>query len=215
MTKKKVITNFRDNTNRPRPTTLLQFSGGQDSSYVAWKWLTDNPDKVLLLHHINLYHYKEDRVDYENKAVHNILDWFQKNDINNWLYYESDFSYGNLPRISIKDIQICALFAGIIFRTPTFKTLDTLLLSWHIGEVNAPEIGRGYRVLDMFKALQVEGVTLEFPIEFHTREQMASEMPSELLQLVHTCRRPIKDKACGKCKTCKEMIKAKIWRKKL
>lgn len=193
--------------------TLLQISGGQDSAYVAWKWLTENPDKILFLHHINLYHPAENRLVPENEAVRKILKFFDRNRLKNYVYFESGFSYGALPCLSIKDIQICALFAGIILRTPQFKNIKTLLLSWHQGEVDRVDINRGFRVKDMFKALDIEGIDFQFPIIDMTREQMAAEMPERLLKLVHTCRRPSRDGACGKCKTCLEMKEAGIWRR--
>lgn len=207
---KKLIIN--DPNKAYKACTLLHLSGGQDSTYVAWRWMKDNPDKVLMLHHINLYHRSENRLVYENEAVKKILNWFKANQLNNWVYFESDFSYGNLPRISIKDIQICSVFSGIIFRTAQFKRVRTLLLSWHHGEVDREDINRGFRVKAMLKALEVDGVELQFPIKDMTRRQMADDMPADLLRLVHTCRKPANHKACGKCKTCKEMKAAGIWR---
>lgn len=192
--------------------TLLHLSGGQDSTYVAWKWLVDNPDRVLFIHHINLYHKSENRLYAENEAVQKILKWFKRNRIRNFVYYESDFSYGNLPRISIKDIQICTVFSSIILRTPSFRNIKTLLLSWHKGEVNDPGINRGYRVKALLKAFEIEGINLEFPISEMTRRQMADDMPADLLKLAHTCRKPDMRGACGKCKTCMEMKEAGIFR---
>src|SRR5690606_30743001 len=150
MMQRKLIVN--DLSKLHKTTTLLHLSGGQDSTYVAWKWLKDHPNEVLLIHHINLYHRKENRLTYENEAVHNVLKWLKANSLSNFVYYESDFSYGNLPRISIKDIQICTVFSSIILRTPSFRSIKTLLLSWHKGEVNDPGINRGYRVKAMLKA---------------------------------------------------------------
>jgi hypothetical protein len=189
---------------------LLHFSGGQDSTYVLWKWLTSNPSKKLLVHHVELYHAHENRMREEAKAVKDILQWLQKNGINNFRYHESKFSYGTLPRIALKDIQIIALFTGIILRTTNFGKISKLLLSWHKGEVDSSEIKRGIRVKKILTALDIDDVTFEFPIEHMTREQMAAEMPAELLQLCWTCRRPINARACGVCKTCKELKAAKI-----
>lgn len=196
----------------PKITTLLHLSGGQDSTYVAWKWLKDNPDEAILLHHVNLVGRGENRLVQENRAVRKILEFLRSEGLDNFVYYESDFSYGNLPRISIKDIQICTVFSSIILRTPQFKNIKTILLSWHKGEVNAPGINRGYRVKAMLKAFEIDGIELEFPIEHHTRRMMADEMPEKLLALCHTCRRPDMRGSCGKCKTCIEMKEAGLFR---
>src|SRR5690554_5062689 len=87
----------------PKLTTLLHLSGGQDSTYVAWKWLKDNPDEVLLIHHINLLSGGENRMAQENRAVRNILEFLRSEGLYNFIYHESGFNYGSLPRISIKD----------------------------------------------------------------------------------------------------------------
>src|SRR5690606_26278266 len=157
-----------------------------------------------------LFHTHENRLREEAKAVKDILAWLQKNGMNNFRYHESKFSYGTLPRISVKDIQIVALFTGIILRTSNFGKISRLLLSWHKGEVDSSEIKRCFRVKKMLAALDVDDITFEFPIEHMTREQMAAEMPAELLALCWTCRKPQNARACGTCKTCKEMKAAGI-----
>jgi 7-cyano-7-deazaguanine synthase in queuosine biosynthesis len=191
---------------------LLHISGGMDSTYVVWRWLKDNPDKRILLHHVKLRHEKEDRLEMEMKSVKNILNWLIKNGMTNWEYQESSFDYGSLPRITVKDIQIVSVFSSIILKTPQWKSIDTILLSWHLGEVNSEEIRRGWRVKTMLHSLEVDrDINIEFPIEFMSREDMARDMPEELLALSHSCRKPVKNQHCGKCKTCKELIEAKVF----
>jgi 7-cyano-7-deazaguanine synthase in queuosine biosynthesis len=190
-------------------TTLLHFSGGQDSTYTAYHWLKNNPHEKLLLHHITLIHRAEPRANNENKAVKKILQYFNENRLTNYVYHSSTFDYGTLPRISIKDIQICSLFTGIILRTPQWQTINKLILSWHKGEVNAPEIERGFRVKKMLTALEVDrDIDFLFPIENMTRKEMAENMPKELMQMIHNCRKPIGIMPCKRCKTCLEMIQS-------
>jgi 7-cyano-7-deazaguanine synthase in queuosine biosynthesis len=195
--------------------TLLHFSGGQDSTYALYSYLRDNPKKHLLVHHVNLNHKAEDRVNQEAAACKKIMRWLRANGYGNFTYLESSFSYGDLPRISIKDIQVVAMFTGIILRTTEYKHIKKVILSWHRGEVNAPEIGRGYRVKKVLKGLDVEEDRYEllFPIEHLTRQDMAEDMPSTLLGLCHCCRKPVGNKSCGRCKPCKELIAAGIFNK--
>jgi 7-cyano-7-deazaguanine synthase in queuosine biosynthesis len=193
-------------------TTLLNFSGGMDSTHVLYTWLKNNPSEVLLVHHINLRHSKEDRLTNEQKAVKNVLKWLKRNGLTNFIYHESSFDYGDLPRISVKDIQIVALFAGIILRTPQWKAIDKVLLSWHKGEVDRIDIQKGKRVKAMFTALEVPEVEFLFPIENMSRKEMAATMPTELLRLTHSCRKPNGFKNCGRCKTCIELKEAKIFK---
>lgn len=194
--------------------TLLHFSGGQDSTYVLYQWLKNNPNQKLLVHHINLHHPAEPRSTGEKIAVKNILNWLKKNGLNNFVYYESSFDYGTLPRIAIKDIQIVALFSGIILKTPQFSSIKKILLPWHKGEVNDASIRRGYRVMDMLFGLDIPSDTYEllFPIEFMERQDMAKDMPTDLLKLCHCCRKPLSNgKNCGKCRPCKQLKSANLF----
>lgn len=196
----------------PNATTLLHLSGGQDSTYTAYHWLKDHPDETLLIHHVLLSHRFEDRLKEEKVAVTNILNYFKQNKLTNFIYEESSFGYGTLPRISIKDIQVVSVFSGIILRTPAFKNINTLLLSWHKGEIDDVEINRGFRVRNMLTALDCVGkIKLEFPLMNLTREDMANNMPIELLKLCACCRRPRNGKHYGTCKTCKELKEANIF----
>jgi hypothetical protein len=188
-------------------TTLLHLSGGLDSVFVAWDWLRKHPTEILLLHHVKLWHRGEPRQNAEQKAVEAILGQFQLMGLRNFQYHESTFSYGTLPRIAVKDIQIVSLFSGIILRTPKYESVKKLLLSWHLGEVNSTEIDRGFRVKKMLAALDCPHVEFVFPIEFHSRKMMVEELPKLILQHVSSCRKKDKYlKPCGRCKTCKEYI---------
>lgn len=192
------------------PLTLLNFSGGMDSTYVLYHWLKENPNETILLHHINLHHPAENRIEQEQTAVKNILNWLKRKGMYNFIYHQSSFDYGSLPRISIKDIQIVALFSGIILRTPQYKSINKILFSWHKGEVDDESIRQGYRVKAMFTALEIPIPEFEFPIQHLDRRDMAKKMPKELLRLTHSCRKPLPSRNCGICKTCKELKKAKI-----
>jgi 7-cyano-7-deazaguanine synthase in queuosine biosynthesis len=192
--------------------TLLHISGGMDSTYVLYDWLRNNPKKYILLHHVNLRHQAEDRLDLERKAVKNILTWLTDNGMGNFVYEESSFDYGSLSRITIKDIQIVSMFSAILLKHPKYRSVRKLLLAWHQGEVNSDEINRGYRVRNMLDCLEVgRKINLVFPIEHMSREDMAADMPIELLMLCHSCRKPVDGNNCGQCKTCLELIDADIF----
>lgn len=191
------------------PSWLLEYSGGLDSTYTLYDWLRNpaNKQKTILVHHVNLHHPKENRLYAEKAAVKNVLEWFRENGLRNFEYHESSFDYGSLPRISVKDIQIVSMFSGIILRTPKWKTINNLILSWHKGEVNATAINRGYRIRAMFTALDIEReIEFHFPIEFKTRKDMVEDMPEELLGLVHSCRHPVNYISCRRCRTCVEYL---------
>jgi 7-cyano-7-deazaguanine synthase in queuosine biosynthesis len=196
------------------PTWMIEFSGGLDSTYTLYDWLRNenNKKKVILVHHVNLRHQAENRLVYEREAVHNILQWFKQQGLDNFIYHESTFDYGTLPRIKVKDIQITSLFTSIILKTPGWNKINNLILSWHKGEVDSNENMRGHRVMTMLEACEVpRKITIHFPIEFMTRKDMVDDMPAELFALVHSCRKPTEEnKVCGKCKTCLEYIREGI-----
>lgn len=194
---------------RQQYDTLLHLSGGMDSAFCLWQALTERPDERVYVHHVLLRHNAEDRMSQEQQACLNIIRWLRANDLDNFDYHESRFDYGNLPRISIKDIQIVAMFSGIILRTPNYSGWKRMLLCWHHGEVDDLEISRGYRVRAMLTALEAPEIAFEFPIRNMTRLDMARQMPAELLAMVWYCRKPVvkngESQSCGKCKTCLEM----------
>lgn len=199
-----------------RPDTLIHLSGGQDSTYALYSWLKSNPDKKCIVHHVNLHHRAENRLDYEYTAVHNIMKWLKANGLGNFYYLESSFDYGNLPRISVKDIQIVAMFTGIILRTPAYKEVRNVILSWHKGEVSHSSVNRGAKVRAMLTGLDIspDRYELHFPLEYVTRSEMAENMPIELLSMCHCCRKPLPGgKPCGQCKTCMELKEAGLYQK--
>ena len=195
----------------PPPTHLLHFSGGMDSTYVLYKHLLTRPFDRILVHHIQLRHTAEDRLQQEQRAVDHILHYFRTHGLTNFETHTSAFDYGTLPRISIKDIQIVSLFTGIILRTPRYSNIHTLHLSWHQGEVDNDEIKRGFRVRAMLTALDTgHDLRFNFPIADMSRADMAADMPPELLAMVHSCRKPTNGNHCRRCKTCLELKQAGI-----
>lgn len=46
--------------------TFLALSGGIDSTYNLWRWLSNHPNQTLLVHHV-VYYNREGRADLEKK----------------------------------------------------------------------------------------------------------------------------------------------------
>jgi hypothetical protein len=127
--------------------TLITLSGGLDSTYVLYEHLKNNPTENTLVFHLELIHNKEKRNKEELNACSNIVKELRKMGYTNFDYIgDSVFDYGSLPRISIKDIQIIAMFKAIILKTPQYSSIDTIKFGWHSGEVNREDINKGYRV---------------------------------------------------------------------
>lgn len=187
--------------------TLITLSGGLDSTYVLWQHLKDNPNEETFVFHVELFHPKEDRLYSEKKACQLIVNHLRELGYKFHYIQGPSFSYGKLPRITIKDIQIMAIFKAIVLKTPAYKHIDTIKFGWHKGEVNRDDINKGFRVRKMFEALEVDrDIKFVFPIENMTRKEMVETLPDELLRYVKSCRKPQNYKPCMTCKTCKEYL---------
>lgn len=193
---------------QPKPTTLIHLSGGLDSTFVLWQHLTQNTNDHVLVHHVLLQHLIENRIDVERQAVNSILAELRAMKLTNFTYYESWFAYGTLPRITIKDIQIVAVFSSIILKTPQFASITTIKLPWHFGEVHNEEIRKGYRVRNMLSALEAPEIKFDFPIENLTRSDLYNQLPENIRKYVRSCRKPHINggNPCRACATCLEYI---------
>jgi 7-cyano-7-deazaguanine synthase in queuosine biosynthesis len=188
--------------------TLITLSGGLDSVYVLWQHLKDNPKEKTFVFHVELRHKAEDRLQTERVACQKIVQELQKMGLKKFRYIEgARFDYGDFPRITIKDIQIVAIFKAILLKTEHYGEIDTIKFGWHKGEVNRNDIDKGFRVRKVFEALEVNReIKFEFPIENMTRKDMVEQLPPELLKHVRSCRKPTFSKPCGRCATCREYL---------
>jgi hypothetical protein len=197
------VNHLRDN-NEIKPVALIQLSGGLDSTYCLYDWLKNNPDKFIVVHHINLINH-EGRCDLEKKAVYNILNWFDSKGLNNYFYLENTFDYGNL-RFIIKDVEVCGFHIGAILRNKRWKSINEVIMP-----IYEPEIAnRQKRAAAIAKLVSMrKNLLLSYPIKNKTKSFVLDGMPKELINLCWYCRNPVNSKTCGKCKTCKDVQLAK------
>jgi len=184
-----------------KATTLIQFSGGIDSAFVLWDWLSRNKDEYCLVHHINLINH-EGRVDYEKQAVYEILQWLDNQELTNYIYLESTFDYGNLGYI-IKDVEVCGFFSGIVFRSPHWTNLKNIAIS--VYDINSKR--EGLRRTLLREVSYGKDYHFEYPLHRMTKKDVMKAMPEQLLKLCWYCRTPSTSGKCGKCITCKEVLK--------
>jgi 7-cyano-7-deazaguanine synthase in queuosine biosynthesis len=189
--------------------TLITLSGGLDSTFVLYQHLKDNPYDPTLVMHINLRHSAEDRLTKEQESCNNIVKELRKMGMRNFEYIQFPiFDYGELQRITIKDIQIVAMFKAIVLKSPQYETITKIKFGWHKGEVNREDINKGYRVRKMFEALELDrDIDFIFPIENMTRAELWKQLPARLKAHVSSCRKPkANGKPCYSCKTCFEYL---------
>ena len=184
---------------------LIMWSGGLDSSYMLYKYLTET-DYPIHAHHIILQNRAEFRWHQEQVAVNNIRDWLKKN-CRKFDYSES--SYYN--RFVGRDIALVLFVASQICYGLCWAGIDEIevLAGWIVEDNKRAPIKRQSGVF-YEGANNIIGtkLTLGYPIKDMTKQDIINKIPKELTDLTWSCRRPIfrggKAMPCGKCHACKE-----------
>jgi hypothetical protein len=169
-------------------TTLIQLSGGVDSTYILWKWLIENPNEYCLVHHIKLINY-EQRHDYEIEAIDKVLRWLDNKGLKNYFYVQNTFDYGNFTSV-ITDSEICGFHAGILLRSPRWLSINKVLLP--IYNVN-PEYakmqkgGREHNRLEIMKTTSKrDDYESVYPLINMDKIDVVRAIPRDLLDLPNT-----------------------------
>lgn len=204
------------------PSTLINLSGGIDSTYLLWKYLTNK--EHVLVHHCNMINH-EGRSAPEKIAVDKIISWFLENGLDTFKYIETTFDYGDLEFI-VKDIEVVGFMSAVILRSPEYRNMRHIAVSANAhDESNNPEDLSVIRREGLIKLIGPKPLVSEiiFPMLHLTKKEIIDEMPRELLEMTWFCRRPItfdssgneiirnsKDAArwepCKQCHTCKHVF---------
>lgn len=186
--------------------TLLNFSGGIDSTYVLYNWLKSNPDKKILVHHIHIRN-RENRFDKEAESVQKILEWLRKKGLDNFEYIESVFDYRQTKGLCLDGLVINFFTALISEGYPEIRytllctPLDEKLRLGH----NLDSRRRRYESLRNAVGVGVNLSAKEVVIDMFKQEIIAA-LPPDLYELTWYCRRPQEDgSTCGECHTCKQV----------
>lgn len=197
--------------------TLLNFSGGVDSTYCLWDYLRKNPDKTLLVHHIH-WQTVSNRHDQESRAVQRILEWLDSQGLSN---YELLETWVDIRQLGVRPIdhQIVAFMTGTLLLNPKYKNLKYVLLPTPKDEIER----LGMRVLERIwsdgrairdairitmRPIRKPALQTLQPVKNMYKWQMIMEMPEELFDRTFYCRTPTETGGpCGKCHTCKQVAK--------
>ncbi len=187
--------------------SLIQLSGGIDSTYVLWKWLKENPDEFCLVHHVNLIglknddgSIKENRYYEEKLAVDNILKWMDSQNLKNYFYVENTFDYGNFTSC-LFDVEICGILAGIILQSPRWIGVEDVLHPIYGWETEREDKKRLY--MNMISGRKINSI---YPLAGFKKSDIINQMPEELIELCWYCRNPNTQLVpCGNCHTCIEV----------
>ena len=183
---------------------LIFLSGGMDSTYCAWKWMKDNPEKTLLIHHIDLVNH-EGRARLEARAVENILRWFTKSGLKNFKYTETHVNYKTLPGFPY-DIELAGFFQALILRKHEISEVIICASSHDLGLPGYEN--RAKRRYDIIKAMVPPETKLNYvyPIIEMDRTEVIQGLPVDLRKMTWFCRRPRSGQPCRECATCKETL---------
>lgn len=185
-----------------RPTTLIMFSGGLDSTGVFWR-LVNEDNKELHVHHLYLVN-RENRARAENRAVEDIVKHMKK--IRDFGFSESYHEYPCYNGNFMWDSDIFSFVAGSICLS--MKTVKEVAVGMTLSDMRGGLSRRVERANRIFEAFDT-GAKKVYPLMNMTKKQVWDMVPSELRDMSWSCRTPLYEgddiKRCGRCKTCMEL----------
>lgn len=197
---------------------ILMFSGGIDSTYLAWKLMLDKT-KNLHLHHVSIRNDSDKMWKQQDKAVKPILEYFKDQGFE-FEYSESVFEFFGWIRVGF-DSDILLLIAQKLAQNFGRSKIE-VLLGWVPSDMRRSVIAeraRRHVTSNIWEALiesatnrKVIDKTLHFPLieENITKIKMIRDMPQELLDLTWSCRKPRNGNPCGHCHACRDKSNALI-----
>jgi len=189
------------------------FSGGLDSTYLAWKFLTQN--KKIHLHHISIRNDTLFPWEVQDKACKKIIPYFKERGFN-FEYSESVFEFFGLRSVGYDiDLQlVCAQKVAQNLRP--YKVDVCIGLTTHDINRTPTAVQKIPQIQDIWRPLLVRArvggdninTSIQFPLvdDNITKPEMIKDMPKDLLDLTWSCRTPADNKPCGSCHACRERL---------
>lgn len=204
----------------PNEAILLMLSGGIDSTYALFKYLTET-DFPIHVHHISMRVAEEPRYTLEDRMCTNIIGFC--GGYRNLTYTESVFEF-NLPYTGW-DTDVQLLIGARVAANLEAKRVN-LVLGTNADAVEREEVieRNKHNVLYNLWEANIASIDAErrdrinpvihLPFERVTKTQMIREMPTGLRKMTWSCRKPkeVGDEyvPCGKCHACVARDKA-LW----
>lgn len=188
---------------------LLMFSGGMDSTYLAWNLLSTKTP--LDLHYISIRNDTESIWKQQDIRTKQIVEYFKHQS------FDFNFTKSKFELFGYKstgfDSDLILLVAQKIVQN-YYDNVD-VLLGWNPYDMKRPIIAdraKRHVTSNIWKALVESTMNrdfinkeLQFPLieQNITKIDMMKAMPNELLDLTWSCRKG-GDEPCNKCHSCRE-----------
>ena len=186
------------------------FSGGIDSTAMLVKLLTESADE-LRVHHIHMDN-REMRASAERRAVADIVAHLKKS-YRPFRYSESGLEFRALEAIPIDYLSIAFVACQVAIDTPRCDRVAVGSLAADTDIENRS--ARQRRVFDemyaCYRARKLGEPKVEwiYPVYDLPKSALVAALPSELLSLTWSCRRPVDGgRPCLACKACLAREKA-------
>lgn len=201
------------------PTVMINFSGGVDSTFYLYRWLLDNRDKTILVHHCLLF---KIRREVEKNAVDSILQYFREKGYDNFVYAETEFSRKGISGL-LYDVEVVYFMSGMLLKNK-YTEVDTVImprcnedlkanvqLAKHLEKGHAQNTfavpgARAYHTMMFMRMLT--GRDFDFISNYRhiPKAEMIRSLPPELIDLMWFCRTPVDNLPCKECFNCKRVI---------
>jgi len=186
------------------------FSGGIDSTYVLWDALTSDHDDLIHVHHISLRNV-ENRWKQEADAVERIINYLSTKQLKPFNYTESIWSFP-FTGYFCWDIDIVAFVASQVAQNLSgHVTIYTGgYEDWRQGLTGVHAIMKKHaEIANSILAITCREKDVEKklckPLIGVKKSEVIKKLPKDLLSLTWSCRKPVDEKPCGVCVSCKEL----------
>jgi len=186
-----------------KPDTMINLSGGVDSTYAAYKALSSG--RSVLLHHCVLKS-RTNRWSQEKKSVDHALKYFIRMGLDNYSYIETGFDYGKISYL-IYDVELIGFLTGLVLRNPKYESVNEVIVSINSDDPSAKDLQTDRRVRSNLLGNTVAGkeINFSYPYIGMTKKQMVQDTPVDLLKGLWWCRVPVGGNKCGRCRPCREI----------
>src|SRR5690606_3511262 len=182
---------------------MINLSGGFDSTACVYKYLTENPDKRLLVHHCVMKKSlsRINRHANEIKAVDSIVRWLKLNGLNNFDLVKTYVDVTEAePRLN--DMHTVAFNTVQVLSRSKFECQDLTICASKLDFLQRTYPDRVEKRRQLYEIYLPE-LRFHYPIKEMSRRQVIESLPKDLARLPYWCQAPNQEAGhCGKCYVC-------------